>query len=245
MTTPASTGTAFGNITALPEDRRLGRSNWPEWKNEIEYMLINHDLKGHIDGSTPCPAAIHVMPPPAAGAAAVAAALVTVTNQAQIDTWKSIDKKIRGYLVTNIRNFFSSGVVDEGKTAREVWDQLCSKREKRTVQTAVDAERYLEALICPEGGDVNAHFDELWRRWYVVKQAGSQWTEERFVIAICESLPSSFDSTVIFISENSSKYDPQDAMNAVLRKVTVVSPVRLFSDGQVLQMISGLIPACN
>ncbi|OBZ77570.1 hypothetical protein A0H81_01933 [Grifola frondosa] len=215
--------TAFAKIQFLPEERRLGKTNWLEWKKEVYYILINLDLEGHVDGSEPCPAPIVVVTPAqaASGTTSTMPAMSNTVNQAEIDAWKSVDRKIRGYLITNIKNFLSCGIFDEGKTAKEVWDELCAKREKRSAHMAADAERYLEALVCPEGGDVNAHFDELWRRWYILKQSGSVWTEERFVIAICESLPPSYDATVSAISESASTYDPQGAMDAVLRKVTL------------------------
>ncbi|KAL1941509.1 hypothetical protein VTO73DRAFT_6948 [Trametes versicolor] len=101
-----------------PESLHLaGHTTWPEWKRRIRLVCETRDLLGHLDGSTPMPQ--HQ------------GSTVSEHAEALVEAWKRNDRWLRFLLAWNMTTRGSADIQTEGRTAAEIWSQLCVKNDRR------------------------------------------------------------------------------------------------------------------
>ncbi|KAH9949153.1 hypothetical protein B0H21DRAFT_707244 [Amylocystis lapponica] len=124
-------------LPIFPESQQLGRHNWQDWKERLIAIFEYRKIYGHIDGSSTRP----LDTSPGAEPSAVAAAV------ARQESWDDDDVAVKTIIRLNIVDFPSSGVVTAGKTAREVWDQLVARRERKDGRLGVTLISILPSFV--------------------------------------------------------------------------------------------------
>lgn len=216
------------------EADQLGWTNWLHWKLNIILVLHNLSLLGHIDGDTPIPPNYVELPAIVDSNGTILTPASTADNSDAVRDWVDADQRIQAWLVLNINDFLTTGITYQNEMASETWNQILRKCERRNVLMASNLEDYLRTLKCAEGEDLNAHFAELWRRWNAAKEAGTTWTEDALIIAICKSVPALFLSITQPIMLNIGAYDGHSCMDTILmavgtlKEMSGAAPVDVF-----------------
>lgn len=112
--------------------------------------------------------------------------------------------------------------VSKEKSAKAMWDKLCSEFETKSVGNRLALRRQLFAIHMAEGEDVGTHINKIRKLVDQLASIGYKVVEEDVIMTLLDSLPRSFESFVVALSnrEDFDQLTDSKVIGLVLQEAT-------------------------
>lgn len=205
---------------------KLTGENYDSWKLDVEFLLVKEKLWKYVSpGVKP---KLHQ----------------EKSNAAELATWDEGDQQARatiGLLMTKGQH----GLIRNTTTAKQVWDNVKKKFEKKTLSTKA----YLIKRICDlrynDGGNIEEHLQEFEDLFDRLEGVGYKFEEELQVIFILRSLPSSFSALSTALENRSENELTVDIIKGSIINEVEKQSEMTSSDATVLKVAAKHSVQCN
>src|SRR3984957_6835286 len=175
-------------------------SNWVLFQDGVDLEIAAHSLSGHIDGTRAEPG----QPPGTLDADQQAAHEAAVeAYEKDLLLWKAGEATIRKGLSEALPPTLYLTVRKE-TTAKAMWEAIQRHHQQKAQLIIVELRRKLQNEKCDEKGDLRAHLGKLRAMREDLAQMGEVETDDNFRTVILGSLPASYDTFIMSITNQIS-----------------------------------------
>src|SRR6266436_5809624 len=185
-----STSSAMFTIPKLAEDGE----NWVTYKERMLTSIGARGLMRYIDGRRVIPAAYAIGPKsklPIKADGSVASEAEIEALEDKIDEFHQRDAYVKQHIFSTITDRLLLCVQKLG-SSEKIWAEICTIHEGKSELVQIDLRRRLQETRCEEGGDVKAHFSEIFRLRESLAGMGAVIDDKDFYAIILGSLPESY-----------------------------------------------------
>jgi hypothetical protein len=187
MTLPGTS--SLYNIPQLADDG----SNWITYKERAQTVIRARGLMRYLDGRAKEPIPFEID--------SSGKSIKPDKSQATESEIEDLDKKIDEYqqkdslAKQHIFSMVSDRLllrIQKLNSALKIWSEICTIHEGKSELVQIDLRRRLQETRCEEGGDIKAHFGDLFRLREALASMGASIEDKDFYAIIMGSLPESY-----------------------------------------------------